>query len=207
LREEDPPKPSTKVTTQDPAASTEVARKRQTEPQALAKQLRGELDSIALKALEKERSRRYGTATEFAADIKRYLNNEAVVAVPPSLTYRARKFARRYHVLLGAASAVALVLVVAAVVSVRQSIRANREAAAASREAAIADAVNDFLQSDLLAQASAVVQSGPSTKPRTLTLRCARPWIERQSGSGASSRSNRRWKHRSEIRSGGHTTI
>jgi eukaryotic-like serine/threonine-protein kinase len=165
LREEDPPKPSTRFSTQDPATSTEVARKRQTEPQALAKQLRGELDSIALKALEKERPRRYASASEFAADIKRYLNHEAVLAVAPSLGYRVRKFARRYRVALATAGTVVLVLAVAAVVSIRQSIRANREAALATQEAAVAEAVNDFLQNDLLAQAGASAQSGPTTKP------------------------------------------
>jgi eukaryotic-like serine/threonine-protein kinase len=77
-----------------------VARKRQTDPAALARQLRGELDSIALKALEKERSRRYPSVSELGADINRYLNNETVLAVAPSLVYRARKFARRYRVAL-----------------------------------------------------------------------------------------------------------
>jgi len=158
LREEEPSKPSTKVRTQDPTTSTEVAGKRRTEPLALAKQMRGDLDSIALKALEKERARRYGSPSDFAADIGRYLRNEAVLAVPPSVTYRARKFARRYRGALVAVSACVLVLIVAAAVSIRQGIRANQQAA-------IAQAVNDFLQHDLLAQASAATQSGPSTKP------------------------------------------
>jgi len=158
LREDEPPKPSTKIRTQDQTTSTEVARKRQTEPQALAKQMRGELDLIALKALEKDRSRRYGSPSDFATDIGRYLNDEAVLAVPPSAAYRARKFARRYRGALVVTCAFALVLIVAAAVSIRQSIRANREAA-------VAQAVNDFLQNDLLAQASAATQSGPSAKP------------------------------------------
>ena len=158
LREEDPPKPSTMIGTQDPATSSEVARKRQTEPRALAKQLRGELDSIALKALEKERARRYASASEFAADIERYLNNRTVLAVPPSPAYRARKFARRYRVVLATACAFVLVLTAAAVISIHQSIRANREAA-------VATAVNEFLQNDLLAQASAFAQAGPNTRP------------------------------------------
>ena len=97
LREDDAPKPSTKIRTQDPTTSTEVARKRHTEPRALAKQMRGDLDAIALKALEKDRSRRYGSPSDFAADIGRYLRNEAVLAVAPRLAYRARKFARRYR--------------------------------------------------------------------------------------------------------------
>ena len=154
LREDDAPKPSTRLRTQDPATSTELARKRQTEPRTLAKQLRGDLDAIALKALEKDRARRYGSPSDFAADIGRYLRNEAVLAVPPSVTYRAGKFARRYRVALFTATAFVLVLIAAAVVSIRQSIRANREAA-------VAQAVNDFLQNDLLGQASAYNQSKP----------------------------------------------
>ncbi len=158
LREDDPPKLSAKFRTQDQATSTELARKRQTEPPALAKQMRGDLDSIALRALEKDRARRYGSPSDFAADINRYLNNEPVLAVPPSVAYRASKFARRYRVALATACAFALVLIAAAVISIRQSIRANKEAA-------VAQAVNDFLQNDMLAQASAANQSGPSAKP------------------------------------------
>ena len=167
LREDEPPKPSTKIRTQDPGTSTEVAHKRQTDPLALTKQMRGELDSIALKALEKDRSRRYASPSDFAADIRRYLNNEAVLAVPASAAYRARKFARRYRTALLTACAFALVLIAAAIVSIRQSIRANRQAA-------VAEAVNDFLQNDLLAQASAATQSGPGAKPdRDLKVRTA----------------------------------
>ena len=158
LREEEPPKPSTKIRTQEPITSTDVARKRQSEPLALAKLIRGDLDSIALKALEKDRSRRYGSPSDLAADIGRHLKNEAVLAVPPSAAYRARKFARRHRGALLTACAFAMVLIVAAAVSIRQSIRANREAA-------VAQAVNDFLQNDLLAQASAAAQSGPGAKP------------------------------------------
>jgi tetratricopeptide (TPR) repeat protein len=158
LREEEPPKPSTKIRTLGHAASTEMAHKRHTEPLTLAKQIHGDLDSIALKALEKDRSRRYGSPSDLAADIERSLNNQAVLAVAPSAAYRARKFARRYRGALVTACAFALVLIVAAAVSIRQSVRANREAA-------VAQAVNDFLQNDLLAQASAATQSGPSSKP------------------------------------------
>jgi tetratricopeptide (TPR) repeat protein len=158
LREEDPLKPSTKIRTQDPATSMELARKRQSEPLALAKQMRGDLDSIALKALEKERSRRYGSPSDLAADLGRYLRNEAVLAVPPSAAYRASKFARRYRTPLATTTAFVLVLIVAAGISIRQSIRANQEAA-------VAQAVNDFLQNDLLAQASVASQSGLGAKP------------------------------------------
>jgi eukaryotic-like serine/threonine-protein kinase len=158
IREDDAPKPSTRIRTQDAATSTEVARQRQTELPMLIRQIRGELDAIALKALEKDRSRRYASATDFAADIGRYLRNEPVLAVAPSLAYRTRKFVRRYRAGLAIASAFALVLMVATVVSIRQSIRARHEAA-------VAEAVNDFLQNDLLGQASANNQSGPNAKP------------------------------------------
>ena len=158
LREEEPPKPSTRIRTQDSAASTEVARKRQTEPLILSRQIRGDLDSIALKALEKDRSHRYGSPSDLAADIGRHLRNEPVLAVPPSAAYRARKLARRYRAALATAAALMLVLMAAAGITIRQSIRANSEAA-------VAQAVNDFLQNDLLAQASAANQSGPRTKP------------------------------------------
>jgi tetratricopeptide (TPR) repeat protein len=158
LREEEPPKPSTKIQTQDPATAQEMARKRHSEPLVLAKEIRGDLDSIALKALEKDRARRYASPSELAADIRRYLQNEAVLAVPPSLVYRAHKFARRYRAVLATAAAFVLVLIVASAISIGQSIRASQEAAAAQ-------AVNDFLQNDLLAQASATAQARPGTKP------------------------------------------
>ncbi len=157
LREEEPPCPSAKVSI-DRDTSATTAEVRGTEPKQLVSLLRGDLDWITMKAIEKDRARRYGSASEFAADIKRYLNHEAVLAVPPSLAYRTRKFARRYRAPLTTASVFALMLVVAAVVSIREGVRAKREAA-------IADAVNEFLQNDLLAQASATNQSRPSTKP------------------------------------------
>jgi len=179
LRQDEPPKPSTRITKQDPATSTEVARKRQTEPQTLAKQLRGELDSIALKALEKDRSRRYASASEFESDIKRYLQNEPVLAVPPSVAYRARKFSRRHRAGLLMLSAFVLVLVAAAAISIRQSIVARRQRDRADAEAASARAVSEFLRNDLLSQADPTAQGGtdsepdPDVKARTLLERAA----------------------------------
>src|SRR5581483_11871090 len=93
IREQEPSKPSTKLSTAEglptPAAS------RRTEPAELTKLVRGELDWIVMKALEKDRSRRYETANGFAMDVQRYLADEAVLACPPSVGYRLRKFARR----------------------------------------------------------------------------------------------------------------
>jgi len=164
LREEEPSKPSTKIRTQDPDTSAEVARKRQSEPLTLARQISGDLDSIALMALEKDRSRRYGSPSDFASDIGRYLKNEPVVAVPPSAGYRARKFARRYRTALVTVCAFVLVLLLAAAISIWQSIRATKQRDRADAEAAVAQAINDFLQNDLLAQASTDTQSGSNTK-------------------------------------------
>ena len=127
LLEEEPPKPSTKIRTQHPATFTEVARQRQTEPPTLVRQLRGDLDSIALKGLEKDRSRRYGSPSDLAADIGRFLRNEAVLAVPPSVAYRTRKFARRYRAALVTVAAFMVVVIAAAVVSIQQSLRATKE--------------------------------------------------------------------------------
>ena len=165
LREQDPPKPSTKLRTQDPATSTEVARNRQSEPPTLLRQIRGDLDSIALKALEKDRSRRYGSPSDFAADIGRYLRNEAVLAVPPSVAYRARKFARRYRAALITAAAFVLVLIAAAAISIWQSIRATKQRNRADAEAAVAEAISNFLRNDVLAQAGARSQAEARTKP------------------------------------------
>lgn len=93
IREDEPPRPSTRISTAEAAPS--IAAQRHTEPAKLARLVRGELDWIVMKALEKDRNRRYETATGFAADIQHYLNDEAVVACPPSAAYRFRKFARR----------------------------------------------------------------------------------------------------------------
>ena len=167
LREQDVPRPSTKVRTLG-ADSAVTAQNRGADPPTLVRQLRGDADAITLKALEKDRKRRYATPLELAADIRHYLRNEPVTAHAPSVGYRARKFFRRYRVGLITAAAFVLVLIAATAVSIRQSIRANREAA-------IAQAVNDFLQNDLLGQASTSNQSkpDPNLKVRTALDRAA----------------------------------
>jgi serine/threonine protein kinase/tetratricopeptide (TPR) repeat protein len=164
LREEDAPRPSTKLRSLGDDSKT-TAENRRTDPPTLAGQLRGDLDAIALKALDKDRSRRYGSPSDLAADIGRYLKNEPVLAVAPSAAYRARKFARRYRGPLITACAFALVLIAAAGISIWQSVRATKQRDRADAEAAAAQAVNDFLRNDLLAQASAAVQSARRAKP------------------------------------------
>jgi eukaryotic-like serine/threonine-protein kinase len=94
IREEEPPKPSTRLSTSDSLPS--VAANRHTEPKKLSALVHGELDWIVMKALEKDRTRRYETANGFANDIQRYLDDEPVVASPPSRAYRFRKFAALY---------------------------------------------------------------------------------------------------------------
>src|SRR5215472_4134676 len=94
IREEEPAKPSTRISTLGQAA-TGVSARRQSDPRRLTQLCRGELDWIVMKALEKDRNRRYETASAFAADVQRYLADEPVQACPPSAWYRIRKFARR----------------------------------------------------------------------------------------------------------------
>ena len=108
VREVDPPKPSTKVSTAETLPS--IAASRDIEPEQLKRTLRGDLDWIVMKAIEKDRSRRYETANGFAADVMRHLAHEPVVAAPPSRTYRMRKFVRKHRGAVVAASLVFLSL-------------------------------------------------------------------------------------------------
>src|SRR5438132_291455 len=112
IKEEEPPRPSTRLSESgEELASISVQRK--TEPAKLSKLMRGELDWIVLKALEKDRTRRYETASGFAADVQHYLADEAVLACPPSATYRFRKFARRNKRLLATTLILGLALLAA----------------------------------------------------------------------------------------------
>jgi tetratricopeptide (TPR) repeat protein len=95
IREEEPPRPSTRISTLGRGA-TPVSTQRKSDPKRLSQLVRGELDWIVMKALEKDRSRRYETPGAFAADVQRYLHDEPVLACPPSAAYRFRKFARRH---------------------------------------------------------------------------------------------------------------
>ena len=96
IREEEPLRPSTHLSSQGVSAQ-DVARRRQTDVHALSRALRGDLDWIAMKALEKDRGRRYASASEFGADIARFQDNEPVAARPPSVSYRVLKFVRRHR--------------------------------------------------------------------------------------------------------------
>src|SRR5262249_34452229 len=112
IREEEPARPSARVSTVGLAATTTSAN-RGTDPRRLSALIRGELDWIVMKALEKDRNRRYESANGLGADVQRYLNDETVQACPPSAWYRFRKFARRNKRAVVTATAAALVVVLA----------------------------------------------------------------------------------------------
>jgi serine/threonine protein kinase/WD40 repeat protein len=112
IREEEPARPSTRVSTFGQAA-TAASANRKSDPKRLSQLFRGELDWVVMKALEKDRNRRYESASAFAADVQRYLNDEPVLACPPSAWYKLRKFARRNKAALAAAAAVATAVLLA----------------------------------------------------------------------------------------------
>jgi eukaryotic-like serine/threonine-protein kinase len=124
IREEDPPRPSTRLSTTQELAS--IATRRKTEPAKLAGLVRGELDWIVMKALEKDRTRRYPTANGLARDLQRYLADEPVEAGPPSARYRLSKFARRHRAVLATATAFAVVLLAATGLSTWLAFRAAK---------------------------------------------------------------------------------
>lgn len=125
LREEDPPRPSAKVIAER-EASAAVADVRDTMPRQLVSLLRGDLDWVTMKALDKDRSRRYATPAELAADIRRYLQNEPVQAHPPGVWYRGNKFLRRYKVPVAAAVLVLATLVAGLYTANRERMIAQR---------------------------------------------------------------------------------
>ncbi len=124
----------------------------------LGAELRGDLDTIVLKAIQKEPQARYATADAFAQDIERYLTGQPVLAQPETVWYRARKFVSRNKLAVGAAAAIAIALAAGAGIALWQKRRADVEAATAR-------AVSDFLRKDVLAQAGSDAQAGPGRRP------------------------------------------
>ncbi|HVJ79458.1 MAG TPA: protein kinase, partial [Planctomycetia bacterium] len=167
IREVDPPKPSTRLSGSDDLP--ELARHRGAESRALARQVEGDLDWIVMKCLEKERSRRYETASELAADLRRFLADEPVLAGPPSAGYKLRKFLRRHRAKAIVAGVLFLVCMLGAVGTASGYIRARAEnvemrvqrdrALAAETEAEeerdVIKGVLDFVHLDLLVQRDA----------------------------------------------------
>ncbi len=123
VREEDPPRPSQRLSTSESKAS--LAAVRRSDPEKLARLVRGELDWIVMKALEKDRNRRYDTANNLGADIQRHLDGEAVQAHPPGAVYRLRKFARKHKAGMIFGTVFLLVLIKAALISGWLAVRAH----------------------------------------------------------------------------------
>jgi tetratricopeptide (TPR) repeat protein len=173
IREKEPQRPSTRFATLGVDQLTTTAKRRSADTSKLLHQLKGDLDWIVMKCLEKDRQRRYETANGLAADINRHLTNEPVIARPPSAAYKFQKAYRRNKGVFAAGAAVAVALVFGIIVSAWQAVRATRaeaeaivEKAQALTEKANAQGALQFIQEDVLSQAS------PGYQPdRDLTVR------------------------------------
>jgi serine/threonine-protein kinase len=167
IREEEPPKPSTRISTLGQAATTATLQ-RKSDPKRLSQLVRGELDWIVMKTLEKDRNRRYETATGLARDIQRYLDGEPVQACPPSGWYRFRKFARRNKTTLAVAG---LILFCVALVGASGGWVLRDRAA---REGAVDREVNGAMdEADMLIQSAQWPQSAVAVERAQKLLRAA----------------------------------
>jgi tetratricopeptide (TPR) repeat protein len=186
IREEESPRPSVRVSTLGEHLSV-VAKDRQCDPKHLSQLLRGELDWIVMRCLEKDRTRRYETANGLARDVEHYLKDEPVEACPPSAGYKLRKFVRKHKAVLATAATFAALLLAGAAASTWQAVRATRAEAVANderdrvvtaeaktnTEKENAQATLDFLWQDVLAQASPFNEPDRDLKVRTLLDRIA----------------------------------
>jgi serine/threonine protein kinase len=200
IKEEEPPRPSLRLSGSGSLPS--VAAQRRLEPAKLSRLVRGELDWIVMKCLEKDRARRYGTASGLARDLERYLADDPVEACPPSTAYRLRKFARRHRGRVLAASLVLLALVggiigtsVGLIAARRQEARANaerdekedaRQAAQASAEKARrreeeTQGVLDFVENKILAAGRPKSQDGGLGRdvPMPKAIEAAIPFVHK----------------------------
>jgi serine/threonine protein kinase len=172
IREEEPQKPSTRLSTTDELPS--IAANRGTEPARLSRLVRGELDWIVMKALEKDRNRRYETANGFAMDVQRYLADEPVLACPPTLGYRLRKFVSRNKGRMAVAVALSLLLLGAGALAWhadRQATQRRFEAAERDRDdrarrdrngealAALLDQCKDALRAEHADRAAVILET------------------------------------------------
>jgi tetratricopeptide (TPR) repeat protein len=142
IREEEPPRPSARVSTLAADLATTVAERRRTDARRLGQQVRGELDWIVMKCLEKDRNRRYESAGGLARDVERYVHDEPVQACPPSAAYRLRKFIRRNKI----AAAFVLLLVAATAALTLSNVQTRISERRAITENAKAQAVSNLLQ-------------------------------------------------------------
>jgi non-specific serine/threonine protein kinase/serine/threonine-protein kinase len=158
IKEENPPKPSTKLSSLGKEAQ-EIAETRRTSVGRLTQRLHKELEWIPLKAMRKESDRRYQSVSELAGDIQNYLNGSPLLAGPESKVYRAKKFIRRNIGLVASSAVIFLILIAGFLISTIFGIEARRQAA-------IAEAVNEFLNTDLLKAVSPEQAQG-----KTVTVR------------------------------------
>jgi tetratricopeptide (TPR) repeat protein len=145
IRETEPPKPSTRLRTLG-AKLSDIAKHRRTEPSSLHRLLRGDLDWIVMKCLEKDRQRRYDTANALAGDLEHHLKHEPVTAAAPSAVYKTVKLVARHKAAFASAAALLLLLVAGVVVSSWQAVRARRAEKHALTEAIKSQHVSQFLQ-------------------------------------------------------------
>jgi serine/threonine protein kinase/lipopolysaccharide biosynthesis regulator YciM len=165
IRETEPPRPSACLNTLTPQELKTVAQRRGLNVPKLVSELRSDLDWIVMKALEKDRSRRYETANGLAMDVVRHMNNEPVAACPPSRLYRLGKLVRRNTLAFAASSAVAVSLVCGLSMSTVMFLRERAAREQADEQAEIANAVKAFLQHDLLSQSSSYDQAEAGYTP------------------------------------------
>ncbi len=212
IREDDPPRPSAMASTMQAQRLSTVASHRHIDPRKFVSSISGELDWITMKTLEKNRERRYESASALATDVERYLDGDAVQACPPSTVYRFRKYARRHKVAITTAAMLAVVLLAGIVGTTWQMLRAleaeeiaeaqtqkaqqqtkfakaeaeraNREMKRAESEADTTKAINSFVNQDLLRQAdpNIGIASDPDIKLRDVVDRAAERVGERFKG-------------------------
>ncbi len=163
IREEEPPKPSDKIRSSQELPS--IAALRREEPVRLQRLVRGDLDWVVMKALEKDRDRRYGSASDLAMEIDRFIRNEPVLAGPPTLRYRLSKLVRRHRGRVVAAGVLGGALILGSVISTvgwvkaeREKQRADEQSLRANQQAAITRVVNSFFLDDLLSEVDPAVQ-------------------------------------------------
>jgi len=137
IREEEPPRPSTRFSSLGDT-STDVAKKRNTNELGIAKQLAGDLDWIVMKSIEKDRTRRYSSTAELASDIKRYLNQEPIIARPPSVAYKISKYMRRYKAASFAIISIILLVIIFSLWNMIERHKAVKSSKAANNNFAIA---------------------------------------------------------------------
>jgi serine/threonine protein kinase len=177
IREREPSRPSTRLSTMVGADLTAIAKSRNAEPPGLVRLVRGDLDWIVMKALEKDRTRRYDTANGLASDIQRHLKNEPIVARPPTGAYRFQKLVRRNKAAFAVTTLIAVVLVAATGVSAWQAVRATRAETLAKQRLAESQA-NETLAKERLADSEAISKfmtevfqsADPARDGRTITV-------------------------------------